>query len=82
MEWIEGQQLNEYVGYLAESTNADALGKLAGRWLKLVDELQRAEFAHGDLQHGNVIIDQQGRLRLVDFDGVWSAAQGHPSPTR
>ena len=82
MEWIEGQQLNEYVGYLAEGTNTDALGKLAGRWLKLVDELQRAEFAHGDLQHGNVIIDQQGRLRLVDFDGVWiPPLQGHPPPT-
>ena len=82
MEWIEGQQLNEYVGYLAESTNADALGKLASRWLKLVDELQRAQFAHGDLQHGNVIIDQQGRLRLVDFDGVWiPPLQGHPPPT-
>ena len=82
MEWIEGQQLNEYVGYLAESTNTDALGKLAGRWLKLVDELQRAKFAHGDLQHGNVIIDQQGRLRLVDFDGVWiPPLQGHPPPT-
>ena len=41
MEWIEGQQLNEYVGYLAEGTNTDALGKLASRWLKLVDGLQR-----------------------------------------
>ena len=82
MEWIEGQQLNEYVGYLAEGTNTDALGKLASRWLKLIDELQRAGFAHGDLQHGNVIIDQQGRLRLVDFDGVWiPPLQGHPPPT-
>jgi len=82
MEWIEGQQLNEYAGYLAERTNTDALGKLASQWLKLVDELQRVRFAHGDLQHGNVIIDLQGRLRLVDFDGVWiPPLQGHPPPT-
>lgn len=82
MEWIEGQQLNEYVGYLVEGTNIDALAKLASRWLELVDELQRARFAHGDLQHGNVIIDQLGRLRLVDFDGVWiPPLQGHPPPT-
>lgn len=82
MEWIEGQQLNEYVGYLVEGTNTDALAKLASRWLKLVDELQRARFAHGDLQHGNVIIDQEGRLRLVDFDGVWiPPLQGYPPPT-
>ena len=82
MEWIEGQQLNEYVGYLVEGANTDALAKLAGRWRKLVDELQGARFAHGDLQHGNIIIDQQGRLRLVDFDGVWiPPLQGHPPPT-
>ena len=51
-------------------TNTDALGKLASRWLKLVDELQRARFAHGDLQHGNVIIDQQG------YGCGWSTSTG------
>ena len=82
MEWIEGQQLNEYVGYLAERADTGALGKLASRWRKLIDELQRARFAHGDLSHGNVIIDQQGSLRLVDYDDVWiPPLQGYPAPT-
>ncbi len=82
MEWIEGRQLNDYVGYLVEGTNTGALTELASRWLELVDELQQARFAHGDLQHGNVIIDRHGRLRLVDFDGVWiPPLHGHPPPT-
>jgi len=71
MDWIDGRVLDVYVGYLVETQRADALSALAGRWLRLVRELQRAEFAHGDLQHGNVIVDQHGSLRLVDFDAAW-----------
>ena len=88
MEWIAGQQLNEYVGYLADNGNGAALGTLAGRWLELVSELQRVGFAHGDLQHGNILVDQRGHLRLVDFDSIWippllgqaaPTETGHPS---
>ncbi len=71
MEWIDGRTLNEYVDYLVAGSNAAALTTLAGRWRELVALLQRSEFAHGDLQHGNVMVDQEGQLRLVDFDGVW-----------
>jgi eukaryotic-like serine/threonine-protein kinase len=71
MDWIDGRVLDVYVGYLVETQPADALTALAARWLRLVRELQQAEFAHGDLQHGNVIVDQHGSLRLVDFDDAW-----------
>jgi len=82
MEWIAGQQLNEYVGYLADNRNTAALRTLAERWLVLIGELQRVGFAHGDLQHGNILVDQQGQLRLVDFDSVWiPALQGQEPPT-
>jgi hypothetical protein len=37
----------------------------------MVRSLQTAEFAHGDLQHGNVLVDDSGHLRLVDFDCAW-----------
>ena len=71
MDWIHGRTLNEYVDFLVTGSNAAALATLAGRWRELVALLQRSEFAHGDLQHGNVMVDQDGQLRLVDFDGVW-----------
>src|SRR6185312_4148331 len=36
----------------------------------------------GDLQHGNVMVGQDGQLRLVDFDGVWiPQLTGQPPPT-
>ncbi|HTQ93566.1 MAG TPA: AarF/UbiB family protein, partial [Streptosporangiaceae bacterium] len=82
MDWIDGRTLNEYVDFLVAGSNAAALTTLAGRWRELVALLQRSEFAHGDLQHGNVMVDQDGQLRLVDFDGVWIpqlAGQAPPS---
>src|SRR5262249_57119338 len=54
---------------------------LAKAWPQLVVRLQRAESAHGDRQHGNVLIDGTGALRLVDFDCSWIArSAGQPAP--
>jgi hypothetical protein len=80
MDWIDGRTLNEYVDFLVTSSNAAALTTLAAKWRALVALLQSSEFAHGDLQHGNVMVDQQGRLRLVDFDGVWIPQLANQSP--
>jgi eukaryotic-like serine/threonine-protein kinase len=80
MEWIDGRTLNEYVDFLVTNSNAAALTTLAARWRALVRMLQENEFAHGDLQHGNVMVDQEGRLRLVDFDGVWIPQLAGQSP--
>ena len=80
MDWIDGRTLNEYVDFLVSSSNAAALTTLAANWRELVALLQRSEFTHGDLQHGNVMVDQVGRLRLVDFDGVWIPPLAGQSP--
>ena len=80
MDWIDGRTLNEYVDFLVAGSNTAALTTLAGRWRELVALLQRSEFAHGDLQHGNVMVDQDGQLRLVDFDGVWIPQLAGQSP--
>ena len=80
MDWIDGRTLNEYVDFLVTSSNAAALTTLAAKWRALVALMQSSEFTHGDLQHGNVMVDQDGRLRLVDFDGVLDSAAGGPTP--
>ena len=71
MGWIDGRTLNEYVDFLVAGGNIAALATLAARWREMIALLQESDFAHGDLQHGNVLVDQDGQLRLVDFDGVW-----------
>ena len=34
-------------------------------------DLHKAGIAHGDLQHGNIIVSPNGSLRLVDYDSVF-----------
>jgi Metal binding domain of Ada len=71
MEWIAGPTLDVY---LEETVGRrEVLLHLAGEWLRLMSELRAAGVAHGDLQHGNVIVER-GRLRLVDLDGMFVPA--------
>ncbi len=81
MNWVEGRTLDEYVGHLASGADTAALTALAGTWRGFVGRLQEADFAHGDLQHGNILVDTSRALRLVDFDGSWIAGfEGGPPP--
>ncbi|MGH3189905.1 MAG: AarF/UbiB family protein [Streptosporangiaceae bacterium] len=82
MTWIDGRTLNEYVDFLVNDSNTAALSMLAVKWRELVALMQGDEFAHCDLQHGNVMVDQAGELRLVDYDGVWiPQLAGQHAPT-
>jgi hypothetical protein len=68
MDWVSGESLDRYVA--KNLNNAAALDRLATTWLALVDDLATSYIAHGDLQHGNVRVDN-GSLRLVDYDGMF-----------
>ncbi len=68
MEWIEGESLNEYVARNLGRPNA--IAKLSERWAELVRNLQSHNIAHGDLQHGNVLVAGD-ELRLIDYDGMF-----------
>ena len=71
MEWAEGPTLDVY---LDEAVGRrEALLHMADEWVKLMGELREAGIAHGDLQHGNIIVEG-GRLRLVDLDGMFVPA--------
>ena len=79
MEWVAGTTLDKYVE--ANRTNPGALTKLAAEWLRLMSGLQSLPMAHNDLQHGNIIVQPTGGIRLVDYDGVFlSPFKGQPSP--
>ncbi|WP_239308718.1 phosphotransferase [Frankia sp. Cj3] len=82
MEWVDGRTLDRHVEDLVEADDRAALETLAGSWRDLLRRTQAARFAHGDLQHGNVLVDTAGRLRLVDFDSSWiDPFTGSPPPS-
>ena len=70
MEWVEGNSLDVYIGQIAG--HKEALLYLADEWVRLIKVLKEAQIAHGDLQHGNIIVSPSDlKLRLVDFDGMY-----------
>jgi hypothetical protein len=70
MPWVEGRPLNVAVEDLLEDDPA-SLTDLARQLIDIVVGLQAAEIAHGDLQHGNIMVTADGTIALVDLDGVW-----------
>jgi len=74
MEWVQGPTLDVYVGAaLKEASYRKALRVVAEEWCRVVKDLEDRGTAHGDLQHGNVIVGTSG-LRLVDLDGMYVPA--------
>lgn len=71
MQWVEGQSLDKYVE--ANLFQPQALLDTAASLLKMVRDLEERQLAHGDLQHGNVVITPAG-LKLVDYDGMFVPA--------
>lgn len=78
MEWVEGRTLEKF---LDENFNKKPLVLgLLKQFDDMVLDLNRAGIAHGDLQHGNIIVTDQG-LRLVDYDALYvPALKGWQSP--
>ncbi|MEM1096174.1 MAG: hypothetical protein AAGJ10_16370 [Bacteroidota bacterium] len=75
MPWVEGMALNRFVE--AHLDAPETLRRLAEKWLTLMDSLGAAQIAHGDLQHGNVLVrerDHDIELVLVDYDATFVPA--------
>lgn len=85
MRWIDGTALNRFIaGHLDDRRQ---LFELARRFRAVVGDLDARGWAHGDLQHGNILVMADGEVRLVDYDGMYvpaladtgSAEVGHPN---
>src|SRR5262249_20872098 len=90
MQWVEGFNLNVFVREHLDQP--PLLQTLAQIWLRVAVKLREANLAHGDLQHGNVLLvpgSKAGALgvKLVDYDGMCvpaleflkSIELGHPN---
>ena len=89
MRWVEGLRLNQFVSDYLDKPKT--LKNLLPLWVKLSAKLRQARIAHGDLQHGNVLlvpVPETGQLglKLIDYDGMYvpalakskSGEVGHP----
>lgn len=70
MDWAHGATLDVWLEERLRGCDVVAVGQLADAWIELVADLKTHRVAHGDLQHGNVLVGPSGSLTLVDYDGV------------
>ena len=70
MEWVEGEVLSKFVG--SRLKEPDTLRRIAAQWRGgTTASLRGLRIAHNDLQHGNVMVQGDGNIRLVDYDGMF-----------
>jgi hypothetical protein len=70
MDWVDGVPLNRHVEKVVD--DQAELRRLSVQWRELVSDLERHQIVHGDLQHGNVLVEPEtGMMRLVDYDAMW-----------
>jgi len=73
MQWVEGLALNAFVR--ANLENPAILQSVCQIWVRMATRLREANLAHGDLQHGNVLLVPGPKagtagVKLVDYDGM------------
>lgn len=76
MEWIEAKQLIAWIEDRLRTGERAAFGRLAESFAHLAASLEAAGIAHGDLQHGNLLVTARGELKLIDYDGMYVPALG------
>jgi hypothetical protein len=72
MEWVEGDNIKKFIK--ANLGKKHVLRSLAENWTKLSQDFLQAGIAHGDLQHGNVLIVNcfgRSEIKLIDYDSLY-----------
>lgn len=69
MEYVEGETLGRFLD--KRSKSKEDLTVLLDSFQHMMLELKDAGIAHGDLQHDNIIVTPDHKLRLIDYDGMY-----------
>lgn len=69
MEWVEGQTLKEYIN--DNVTNVSKILDLAESFRVMTEYFHQENIAHGDLQHGNILVKNDGSLVVIDYDSMF-----------
>lgn len=78
MKWVDGKNLKNYI--CANYQEKGKIKDLAQSFIKMITSLHGKKIAHGDLQHGNILVSETGQLYLVDYDSMYVPAMGNEFP--
>ncbi len=71
MDWVDGVTLVDKIHELCRKRSRAVLKGLAEQWLDILRTMQNAHIAHGDLAGVNVMVRVDGKMILIDYDGVY-----------
>lgn len=66
MKWIDGENIKDYI--CSHKNSPNQIEKLAKNFLVMCQTLHKNKIAHGDLQHGNILVDKKGKRYLEEQD--------------
>lgn len=70
MDWVEGVTLDKYIQqYIG---NSFELHDLCVEFAEMSKWLVNQSFAHGDLKPDNILVRPNGKLVLIDYDGMYT----------
>lgn len=72
MDWVNGKTLKKFIG--DNLNQPDKIRKVAELFKEMVTYFHEQSIAHGDLQHGNLIVTDDERLVVVDYDSMYVEA--------
>ena len=81
MDWLDGLSLKHFISKIIDSSDdlslkIQQLNLLASKLYDVFIGMHQLHFAHGDLQHDNIIIDSIGNIRLIDYDNFYTPSLG------
>ncbi|MBQ9312128.1 MAG: protein kinase family protein [Bacteroidales bacterium] len=68
LNWVDGVSLKTYI---ETHKNAEEIEELSVNFAKMVADLHKFHISHGDLQHDNILVKQNGELCLIDYDSIY-----------
>lgn len=69
MDWIDGKNLKDYLN--ENIGDKSEVLKLAASFLTMIKFFHQKKIAHGDLQHGNILVRSNGELVVIDYDSMF-----------
>lgn len=71
MDWVSAQPLKCYISQCLRNNDSEAIRRLADNFRNMVQCLHENKISHGDLQHGNILVKDDGNIILVDYDSIY-----------
>jgi serine/threonine protein kinase len=74
MEFVDGVTIGKWIEEKVKVGDRRAIREMADKFLECTRFLKKYGIAHGDLSHANIMIDKNGNIRLIDYDGMFVPA--------